>query len=303
MPNLLAMSFEGALTPAFDLHCLNPGRAPPDGWGIACYPGGEPAALVLKEAAPAHGSIRSALVSAWERLESSIFLVHIRTAIWGAITEANTQPFQRAWGRRDWFIAHSGSLERKLDTAGAFEPVGSTDTEQIFCDLLARIAERGFRSLGEIPPPLLLSWFHELNAHGGLTTALSDGEDLAIYADRRGQGEVHVWELLPPYGPIAFGDRDLTVDLTRRGIRSRKGIIVCSDPLEARKGEQGAWRRLTAGHLLLVRQGSVQTEIGPAGLAGASGLPEAAVPVPPGDSPRAGSSVIPHTWATQTARA
>src|ERR1700730_15501235 len=99
MPNLLALSFEGTLTPAFDLHCLELSRTPPDGWGIACYPGGEPAALGMKEAAPSHGSIRSALVSAWERLESSIFLVHIRTATWGAITEANTQPFQRAWGR------------------------------------------------------------------------------------------------------------------------------------------------------------------------------------------------------------
>ena len=120
MPNLLAMSFEGPLTPAFDLHCLDPGHKPPDGWGIACYPDGEPAALVLKEAAPPHGSIRSALVSAWERLESSIFLVHIRTAMWGALTEANTQPFQRAWGRREWVIAHSGSLQHKLDTATRF---------------------------------------------------------------------------------------------------------------------------------------------------------------------------------------
>ena len=78
MPNVLAMSFEGALTPSFDLHCLAPGRKPPDGWGIGCYPGGEASALVMKEAAPAQGSIRSALVSTWERLASSIFLMHVR---------------------------------------------------------------------------------------------------------------------------------------------------------------------------------------------------------------------------------
>jgi transglutaminase-like putative cysteine protease/predicted glutamine amidotransferase len=263
MPNLLAMSFEGSLTPAFDLHCLDPGRTPPDGWGIACYPGGEPAALVLKEAAPAHGSIRSALVSAWERLESSIFLVHVRTAIWGAITEANTQPFQRAWGRRDWLIAHSGSLERKLEPPARFEPIGSTDSEQILCDLLERIAGRGFRSIGEIPPQLLASWFHDLNSYGGLTTALADGEDLVIYADRRGNGDAWIGELLPPYGQVAFGDRDLTIDLTRRGIHSRKGIFVCSDPLESRKGERVAWRKLSPGHLLVVRQGAVRAEAGP----------------------------------------
>src|SRR6266446_9093515 len=142
MPNLLALSFEGTLTPAFDLHCLELSRTPPDGWGIACYPGGEPAALVMKEAAPSHGSIRSALVSAWERLESSIFLVHIRTATWGAITEANTQPFQRAWGRRDWLIAHSGSLEHRLPQPTRFEPVRSeehTSELQSPCNLVCRL--------------------------------------------------------------------------------------------------------------------------------------------------------------------
>jgi transglutaminase-like putative cysteine protease/predicted glutamine amidotransferase len=266
MPNLLAMSFEGSLTPAFDLHCLERGHNVPDGWGIGCYPNGEAAALVLKEASPSQGSIRSALVSAWERLESSVFIVHIRTAIWGAITEANTQPFLRAWGRRDWLMAHSGSLERRLAVASRFEPVGSTDTEQIFCDLLSRIAALDARSLGEIPPQTLLGWFMELNRLGSLTTAISDGLDLAVYADRRGNGEAHVWELLPPHKQLAFGDSDLTVDLTRRGIHGRKGIIVSSVPLEARKGELSGWRQLAPGHLLIVRQGAVRAELGPEAL-------------------------------------
>src|SRR5205823_2987930 len=100
----------------------------------ACY-GFEPFMKIHRGivSAQPHGSIRSALVSAWERLESSIFLVLIRTARWGALTEANTQPFQRAWGRREWVIAHSGSLQHKLDGASRFEPVGSTDSEQVFC--------------------------------------------------------------------------------------------------------------------------------------------------------------------------
>jgi transglutaminase-like putative cysteine protease/predicted glutamine amidotransferase len=292
MPNLLAMSFEGPLTPAFDLDCLNPGRKPPDGWGVACYPDGEPAALVLKEAAPPHGSIRSALVSAWERLESSIFLVHIRTAMWGALTEANTQPFQRAWGRREWLIAHSGSLQHKLDGMTRFEPVGSTDSEQIFCALLGRIAERGCKTLSEVPPAVLLSWFHDLNRHGGLSLALSDGIDLAVYADRRGEGPIFVCELLPPYGGVlAFGDDDLTIDLTRRGVHSRKGIVVSSQVLESRAGPAPDWRRLEPGHLLVLREGAVRAEIG---LEGKEGdlppfqthlqlQPQAQTPVQPAD--------------------
>src|ERR671935_184608 len=148
MPNLLAMSFEGELAPSFDLRCLEPHRTLPDGWGIGYYPGGEPSATVLKEPAPHSGSIRSQLVEAWEHLESSLFVVHIRHATWGAITDANTQPFTRAWGRRDWLFAHAGSLlsRPELEPHATFEPVGSTDTELIFCELMNRVAECGWWS-------------------------------------------------------------------------------------------------------------------------------------------------------------
>ncbi len=65
---------------------------------------------MLKEPAPPGGSIRSELVKAWEHLESSLFVLHVRTATWGRSTDANTQPFSRSWGRRDWLFAHAGSL-------------------------------------------------------------------------------------------------------------------------------------------------------------------------------------------------
>ena len=171
MPNLLAMSFEGELAPAFRLRCLEAGRDLPDGWGLGYYPGGEPSAAVLKEPAPPQGSIRSQLALAWEHLESSVFVTHIRSAKWGAISDANTQPFCRSWGRRDWLIAHAGSLDRRLEplTAGPFEPVGSTDTEQVFCELLNRMVVRGWRSLADAALGELAGWFTELAVSGTLT--------------------------------------------------------------------------------------------------------------------------------------
>jgi predicted glutamine amidotransferase len=101
---------------------------------------------VLKEPSPRSGSIRSELVKAWEHLESSVFVLHIRQATWGAISDANTQPFVRTLGSRDYLFGHSGSLRDRLSAApgdvAAFEPVGSTDTELVFCNLLARFASR-----------------------------------------------------------------------------------------------------------------------------------------------------------------
>ncbi|MCA9675025.1 MAG: class II glutamine amidotransferase, partial [Myxococcales bacterium] len=232
MPNLLAMSFEGELAPSFDLRCLAPERTLPDGWGLGYYPGGEPSAVILKEPAPPEGSIRSQLARAWEHLESSLFVLHIRAAHWGAITDANTQPFVRSWGRRDWIIGHAGSLaKRPPDDRGIFEPVGSTDTEQVFCNLLNRFAEQGWRSLAEADLATLRDWLDVLDDDGGLTIALTDGRDLMVYADRDGDGTVHVGQLLPPYDRMAFGDDDLVIDLGVRGTKSRKGVIVSSTPL------------------------------------------------------------------------
>ncbi len=268
MPNLLAMSFEGELAPAFRLRCLEPGHVLPDGWGLGYYPGGEPSAAVLKEPAPPQGSIRSQLALAWEHLESSVFLAHIRAARWGAISDANTQPFSRSWGRRDWLFAHAGSLERRLEplTPGPFEPVGSTDTEQVFCELLNRMVARGWRSLADAPAAEVGAWLAELSANGTLTVCLTDGRDVLGYADERAE-PLWLGTLIPPYEKIVFGDDDLEVDLTRRGAKSRKGVLLCTHELRPAQTDEGSaaetaivWRQLAPGSLVQVRQGAVIDE-------------------------------------------
>lgn len=265
------MSFEGELAPSFDLRCLAPGRTLPDGWGLGYYPGGEPSAVVLKEPAPPQGSIRSQLAKAWEHLEASLLVMHIRAAHWGAITDANTQPFCRSWGRRDWLLCHSGSLtKRPPDDRGLFEPVGSTDTEALFCNLLGRFAERGWKSLAEVDLAQLRDWLDLLDDDGGLTIALTDGRDLVVYADRDRDGTLYLGTIAPPYDRAVFGDDDVVLDLGARGTKSRKGVIVSSTPLAAVPGtdedERPAaitWTQVPAGSLLAIRQGAVVQQLDP----------------------------------------
>ncbi|MGA3123734.1 MAG: class II glutamine amidotransferase [Polyangiaceae bacterium] len=260
MPNLLAMSFEGELAPSFDLRCLQPGQSLPDGWGLGYYPAGEPSASVLKEPAPPRGSIRGELVKAWEHLESSLFVLHVRTAMWGPNTDANTQPFVRCWAGREWMIGHAGSLTSSLDEKfePAFEPVGATDTEIVFCGLLARIAARGWRSLAEADPRILHRWLLDLNTRGGLDLVLCDGSDLIAYADRYSPRRLLLAELRPPYVGVAFGDADVRIDLTRRGSKPRKGCVISSSPLNNEgSGAPLSWRRLAPGELVSLRQGAV----------------------------------------------
>ena len=151
-------------------------------------------------------------------------MLHIRHATWGALSDANTQPFSRTWGRRDWLIAHAGSLDRKLaEVAGPFEPVGSTDTEQIFCELLNRFVERGWRSLADV----------DLDATRELARRAQRDRRADAVPDRRPRParprrsaaacRCGSAQLAPPYERIAFGDDDLEIDLTqaRREERAR----------------------------------------------------------------------------------
>jgi transglutaminase-like putative cysteine protease/predicted glutamine amidotransferase len=263
MPNLLAMSFEGELAPSFTLHCLEPGRTLPDGWGLGYYPAGEPTAAILKEPAPPQGSMRSQLALAWEQVASSLFMLHIRHATWGALSDANTQPFARSWGKRDWMIAHAGSLDQRLpEVQGPFEPIGSTDTEELFCQFLNKCVERNWRSLAESDLDAIVAWLAELNQIGGMTLCLTDGRDLLVHADQRGE-PLWIGQLSPPYERIAFGDDDLGVDLTKRGAKARKGIVICTEPQKPRDGDAEkalVWRQLEAGQLMVVREGAIIAE-------------------------------------------
>jgi transglutaminase-like putative cysteine protease/predicted glutamine amidotransferase len=276
MPNLLAMSFEGELSPSFDLRCLYPGRTIPDGWGMGYYPGGEPSASVLKEPAPAVGSVRTQLVRAWDHAASSIFLFQVRAARWGSLSDANTQPFSRSFGGRDWLFVHAGSLVQRPESGEGllFEPVGSTDSEIIFCQLLSRMAGAGWRKLRDCDGPTLLDWLGAVNELGALTCALTDGRDLVIYADRNGAVPLFLSELKPPYERAVVGDDDLQLDLTRRGAKARKGVLVATNPLEPESEVDAVWRELAPGTLVIVRQGAIVAEH----------VPEAAAEQPEGSA-------------------
>lgn len=262
MPNMIAMSFEGLLAPSFDLTCVREGRHP-DGWGLGFYPGKEPAVAIIKEHNPRPGGLKGELIKAWEHMASSTFLLHIRRAHWGSISDANTQPFARSWGGRDWLFAHAGSLETvpDLPETSHFTPVGATDTEAVFCLLLDRIAGRGWRSLGEVDLDVMLEWLREIDALGPFSVFLSDGLDLLAYADGQAQAPVYMWERTPPYNGRIFGDADLRVDLFKRGIKSKKGVILSTEPLEQEEAPAN-WQTLTPGELVIIRRGTVRARTG-----------------------------------------
>lgn len=252
MPSIFAANAEGALSPSFDLRCLEPGQQHPDGWGIGYYPGDASYGSIIKETpsvAQASGPLPG-----WGPLESSTFIFHLRRASWGGLSDANTQPFKRAYARRAWMFAHSGNLGRRLELAddARFEPVGTSDSETLFCALMNRLASTGARSLGDVDPSQLAAWFEELGEAGDVTSVWSDGRDLIAYAGR-GSESLFLTPLLPPLEQLALSNEALAVNFTVRGPLLRRCAVVSSSALSGGIASEP----VNNGELLVVREGAV----------------------------------------------
>ena len=117
------------------------GSAPhADGWGIAYYRDGD--ARVIKDTSAAHDSDWARFVQS-RGLSSTTIISHICGATRGGVRLQNTHPFARELGGRMHVLAHNGTLEGVFDhpdfALGRFRPIGETDSEHAFCNLLARL--------------------------------------------------------------------------------------------------------------------------------------------------------------------
>ncbi|MDF5871305.1 class II glutamine amidotransferase [Pseudomonas aeruginosa] len=115
-----------------------------DGWGIAFYEGRgvrlfqDPLASVDSEVARRCSASRS---RARRSSGTSARPTSARPA------PSNTHPFIRELGGRYWTFAHGRPTGRLPARAGFYRPVGETDSEAAFCDLLNRV-RAGFPRAG-----------------------------------------------------------------------------------------------------------------------------------------------------------
>ncbi len=263
MCELLAMS---SLQPAqltFSLETLaghgSPAGRTRDGWGAAFYQGNDVA--LFREPAAAGDS---ALVRFLETNgpQTTLAISHIRRATRGAVTLANTQPFQRVWAGCAHVFAHNGDMpgiERWAQLASArICPVGTTDSEHAFCMLLERIG-----ALWESPETtpsvtqrleVVVQFAAELRERGPANFLYADGETLFAHGDRRIQADGRI---APPGLYVLSRQCTHAGDtVSGHGVQIGAGFqevtLVASVPLT---GED--WRPLARGEVLAISSGKV----------------------------------------------
>jgi glutamine amidotransferase len=265
MCELLGMSVAPAARLGVYFHEFRPRAAENrEGWGIAWWHDGR--AEIRKEAVPAHESALAARL-ADEHPASEMFIVHVRAATVGDLTEANAHPWCAAALGREWVFAHNGTVQEldRLDL-GRFRQEGETDSERAFHHVLTRLeqlvaADPTAAADDARLAAAILAAGRELSEHDSrVNFLLADGTTLYAYHD--GHKTLHVLEKhADDLGEIGMADDDYRLALCLGDAPDEHAVVVASVPLT---GEPG-WEKLTAGSFLVVRAGQVVRRVEPGG--------------------------------------
>ena len=221
-------------------------RREPDGTGLGVFDDhGRPS--VYKAPLPAYQDQEFAQRA--REVCSRTFVAHVRYASTGALTLANTHPFEQ----RDRLFAHNGviedlpALERELGPAMSLVH-GETDSERFFA-LITREIERA----GDVGQGIARAagWVAEHLPIFALNLILVTATDL--WALRYPDG--HELHMLERAAGGTSGDRHLEQASARGSIRVRSGelahrraVVVASEVMD----EDPGWRGLESGELLHV---------------------------------------------------
>ena len=162
-----------------------------DGWGLAAY---EDCDVYL--AREPHPAAESPLLKCMEQALPPVRLLvsHLRAATRGERALCNTQPFVRVLGGRKHVFAHNGDLDDIAlppePAASHWRPVGDTDSELAFANLLAMLAPIW---LADDPPDLdarvsaVARFAAQLHPLGPANFIYCDGDYLYAHGHQRTQ--------------------------------------------------------------------------------------------------------------------
>lgn len=259
MSEIFGISFDVLSCPT--LKISNPKENNPtnnSGWGIAWYPNDDYAASIVKDITNASAKNFSRMLSSWDNFNSTVFLFKL-TGQNQVYTQHNTQPFNKSYGGRDWVFCHRGTINKdefnKTLTMheGVFEPLGTTDSEMLFCHLLSKFHDIKAKSISDVSPDILHLWLKTINQFGQADIALSDGQSIALYKDLNSTQNIYFKRYLPPQAGGLFDSQSIKLSIDVKSEANRTGLVFSSaQPINANE-----WNTLANGQLIIVRRGNV----------------------------------------------
>lgn len=230
-----------------------------DGWGVAFYEG--KGVRVFHDPEPCATS-QIADVVAKLPIKSETAISHIRQANVGHIELANTHPFVRELWGQSWVFAHNGQVPDFTRRRGIYEPIGTTDSEELFCDLMNYVRESVNRETKpEQLATSLVSLAERYAAQGVFNCLLSNGDWLFTFCSTK----LAAITRKAPFGPACLKDAEVEIDFAAETTPKDIVSIIATEPLTSDETwdiyERGEWRLWQQG--VVVASGKVNVPVHP----------------------------------------
>ncbi len=222
-----------------------------DGWGIAFYEG--KGCRVFHDPDPSAHSEIAEFIRDYP-IHSTKVLCHIRKANRGRVCLENTHPFVKIlWGRY-WCFAHNGQLKgvKKILKLKKFLPIGTTDSEHVYCWMLEKINAR-FPTPPKSDAQLwkyIESLSEEISQFGVFNFLLSDSKYLYAHCSTK-----LVWlTRKAPFGHARLVDEDVEIDFSDVSGDNDIISIIATQPLTHNE----VWNKAQKGEFLVFRDGLIK---------------------------------------------
>lgn len=256
--DILLINFDSPSSPSININLANNlSGSHSHGWGLGWYPGNHSSAMIIKDPSARGTQVFTDSLTDWSNFRSNVFFAKVRGADRG-YNQAETQPFARSFAGTDWLFMHNGDLD-KSQMKQAFEgdlrllePIGSTDSELAFCSLLASMHSHGARSLSEVDPNEILSWFQRFDALGSADMYVSDGQTTCCFHGSRSPKPLFYSRLQPPNNIHELWSDPIRVAVDDPRDAFRTALVVTSAEFNS-----GNWSRLQPGQLIMINRGTI----------------------------------------------
>jgi transglutaminase-like putative cysteine protease/predicted glutamine amidotransferase len=256
--DILAISLDGKGSPSINLNL------PPDasgshshGWGFGWYPDDHLSAMLTKDPGARGEQVIVDAITDWSSFRSTTFFFKVHGASEG-YNHTQTQPFSRSFAGRDWLFLHNGDLNKaELENLHGrqtrlLEPLGNTDSELAFCNLLAQLQLGDARRIADVIAENLHDWFKRFDNLGSSDMFLSDGESIVCFHGTHSPKQMYYKRVQPPENQNLFVSEAAEISLNDPRDTYRTALIISSSPFS-----QGEWSQMQPGQMLIIRRGAI----------------------------------------------
>lgn len=256
--DILAISFDNLGSPSISIDLSKKNLSTSSkGWGFGWYPNDQQSTMVIKEPLSSDSKVFLEALTDWSNFRSTVFFCKSGGSSNG-YSQKEAQPFSRSFAGKDWLFMHNGDLDKveleKLNSKKSrlLEPLGNTDSEIAFCNILSLIEEGFARNISELDPQILLSRFQIFDTLGSSNMTISDGESIVAFQGSNLSKQLYYSRIQPPNNQETYQSETIQFSFSDPRDNYRTTFIVSSEALSGCN-----WKKMTPGQMIIIKRGSL----------------------------------------------